>query len=145
MREGAGAGVLAKPIEREYSLHELLRRPDVNYDTLLTLPGAGIGVDDEKVAEQVETQAKYHGYIERQRDEIGRSEQYETLGLPEDLDYREVRGLAIEVQQKLNQHKPETVGQAARISGITPAAISLLLVHIKRGFRDDVQQAQKRA
>ena len=136
--------VLGKPIEREYSLHELLRRPDVNYAGLLTLPGAGTGVGDAKVAEQVETQAKYHGYIERQRDEIGRNEQYETLGLPEDLDYREVRGLSIEVQQKLNQHKPETVGQAARISGITPAAISLLLVHIKRGFRDG-QPAQKRA
>ena len=137
--------VLGKPIEREYSLHELLRRPDVNYASLLTLQGAGAGVSDEKVAEQVETQAKYHGYIERQRDEIGRNEQYETLGLPEDMDYREVRGLSIEVQQKLNQHKPETVGQAARISGITPAAISLLLVHIKRGFRDDSQPAQKRA
>ncbi|MDH4286891.1 MAG: tRNA uridine-5-carboxymethylaminomethyl(34) synthesis enzyme MnmG, partial [Gallionella sp.] len=137
--------VLGKPIEREYSLLELLRRPDVNYASLLTLPGAGAGVDDEKVAEQVETQAKYLGYIERQRDEIGRNEQYETLGLPEDLDYREVRGLSIEVQQKLNKHKPETVGQAARISGITPAAISLLLVHIKRGFRDDSQPEQKRA
>jgi tRNA uridine 5-carboxymethylaminomethyl modification enzyme len=136
--------VLGKPIEREYSLHELLRRPDVNYASLLTLPGAGTGVSDEKVAEQVETQAKYHGYIERQRDEIGRNEQYETLGLPEDMDYRKVRGLSIEVQQKLNQHKPETVGQATRISGITPAAISLLLVHIKRGFRDDRQQNQKR-
>ena len=134
--------VLGKLIEREYSLHELLRRPDVNYTSLLTLPGAGAGVGDEKVAEQVETQAKYHGYIERQRDEIGRNEQYETLGLPEDLDYCEVRGLSIEVQQKLNQHKPETVGQAARISGITPAAISLLLVHIKRGFRND-RQTQK--
>jgi len=137
--------VLGKPIEREYSLHELLRRPDVNYASLLTLPGAGVGVVDAKVAEQVETQAKYHGYIERQRDEIGRNEQYETLGLPDDLDYREVRGLSIEVQQKLNQHKPETVGQAARISGVTPAAISLLLVHIKRGFRDDRQPDQKRA
>ena len=137
--------VLGKPIEREHSLHELLRRPDVNYAGLLTLPGAGAGVDDAKVAEQVETQAKYHGYIERQRDEIGRNEQYETLGLPEDLDYREVRGLSIEVQQKLNQHKPETVGQAARISGVTPAAISLLLVHIKRGFRKGPQPVQKRA
>ena len=136
--------VLGKPIEREYSLHELLRRPDVTYARLLTLPGAGTGVDDEKVAEQVETQAKYHGYIERQHDEIGRNEQYETLGLPEGLDYGGVRGLSIEAQQKLNQHKPETVGQAARISGVTPAAISLLLVHIKRGFRDD-PTAQKRA
>jgi len=136
--------VLGKPIEREYALLELLRRPDVSYTSLLTLPGAGVGVGDEKVAEQVETQAKYHGYIERQRDEIGRSEQYETLGLPNELDYREVRGLSIEVQQKLNQHKPETIAQASRISGITPAAISLLLVHLKRGFRD-LKPTQKRA
>jgi tRNA uridine 5-carboxymethylaminomethyl modification enzyme len=127
--------VLGKAIEREYSLHDLLLRPDVSYANLMSLTGAGIGVADEKVAEQVEIQAKYHGYIERQREEVGNSQQYETLGLPNDLDYREVRGLSIEVQQKLNQHKPETVGQAGRISGITPAAISLLLVHLKRGFR----------
>jgi tRNA uridine 5-carboxymethylaminomethyl modification enzyme len=136
--------VLGKPIEREYALLELLRRPDVNYADLLTLPGAGEGVDDEKVAEQVETQAKYHGYIERQHEEIGRNEQYESLGLPCELDYREVRGLSIEVQQKLNQHKPETIAQAARISGVTPAAISLLLVHLKRGFRA-TEPKQKRA
>ena len=136
--------VLGKPVEREYALLELLRRPDVSYASLLTLPGAGAGVDDAKVAEQVETQAKYHGYIERQHDEIDRNGQYETLGLPDVLDYREVRGLSIEVQQKLNQHKPETIGQAARISGITPAAISLLLVHLKRGFRDE-PKTQKRA
>jgi tRNA uridine 5-carboxymethylaminomethyl modification enzyme len=108
----------------------------------LTLPGAGEGVADEKGAEQVEIQAKYHGYIERQREEIERNEQYEILGLPDNLDYREVRGLSIEVQQKLNRHKPETIGQAARISGITPAAISLLLVHLKRGFQDG-RQTQK--
>jgi len=128
--------VLGKNIEREYSLYELLRRPDVNYASLLTLTGADAGVADPKVAEQVEIQAKYHGYIERQNQEIERNEQNETLDLPDNLDYREVRGLSIEVQQKLNQYKPETVGQAARISGITPAAISLLLVHLKRGFRD---------
>ena len=135
---------LGKPIEREYPLYELLRRPDVSYTSLLTLPGAGTGVADKKVAEQVETQAKYHGYIERQRDEIGRNEHYETLGLPSVFDYREVRGLSIEVQQKLNQHKPETIGQATRISGITPAAISLLLVHMKRGL-DKTLPAQKQA
>ncbi|MDO9011880.1 MAG: tRNA uridine-5-carboxymethylaminomethyl(34) synthesis enzyme MnmG [Gallionella sp.] len=128
--------VLGKNIEREYSLYELLRRPDVNYASLLTLTGGGVGVADPKVAEQVEIQAKYHGYIERQNQEIDRNEQNEALHLPDNLDYREVRGLSIEVQQKLNQYKPETVGQAARISGITPAAISLLLVHLKRGFRD---------
>ncbi len=134
--------VLGKAIEREYSLHDLLLRPDVSYANLMSLMGAGIGVADEKVAEQVEIQAKYHGYIERQREEVGNSQQFETLGLPSDLDYREVRGLSIEVQQKLNQHKPETVGQAGRISGITPAAISLLLVHLKRGFRND-EKVQK--
>ncbi|MFA6970182.1 MAG: tRNA uridine-5-carboxymethylaminomethyl(34) synthesis enzyme MnmG [Gallionella sp.] len=128
--------VLGKNIEREYSLYDLLLRPDVNYASLMTLPGAGTAVEDEKVSEQVEIQAKYQGYIDRQHAEIKSGEQNELLRLPEDLDYRVVRGLSIEVQQKLNQHKPESVGQAARISGITPAAISLLLVHLKRGFRD---------
>jgi tRNA uridine 5-carboxymethylaminomethyl modification enzyme len=84
------------------------------------------------VAEQVEIQAKYQGYIERQREEIARSEHYENLRLPEGVDYREVRGLSVEAQQKLNQHRPETLGQASRISGITPAAISVLLVYLKR-------------
>ena len=128
--------VLGKNIEREYSLYELLLRPDVSYDNLMTLTGAGIGIADRKAAEQVEIQAKYQGYIDRQNLEISSNEQNEAQRLPIDLDYREVRGLSIEVQQKLNQFKPETIGQAARISGITPAAISLLLVHLKRGFRD---------
>jgi len=127
--------VLGKNIEREYALHELLRRPDVSYADLMKLPGAGEPVADGKVAEQVEIQAKYHGYIERQRDEIARNEHYENMALPEVMDYRTVHGLSIEVQQKLNQHMPETIGQAARISGMTPAAVSLLLVHLKRGFQ----------
>ncbi|SEL58037.1 tRNA uridine-5-carboxymethylaminomethyl(34) synthesis enzyme MnmG [Nitrosovibrio tenuis] len=126
--------VLGKIIERDYSLYELLRRPDVFYKSLMTLPGAGEAVTDPLVAEQVEIQAKYHGYIERQRDEVARNARYEEIRLPQNLDYRTVRGLSSEVQQKLNQFKPETAGQAARISGITPAAISLLLVHVKRGF-----------
>lgn len=127
--------VLGKSIEREYTLYELLRRPDVSYINLMTLPGLGEQVGDEKVAEQVEIGAKYHGYIERQQDEIARQGHYENLALPATMDYRTVHGLSIEAQQKLNQHMPETVGQAARISGMTPAAISLLLVHLKRGFQ----------
>ena len=126
--------VLGKGIEREYTLHELLRRPDVDYAGLMTLPCAGEGVTDSQVSEQVEIQAKYQGYITRQQDEISRQENYENTLLPEKMDYRVVRGLSIEAQQKLNLHQPETMGQAARISGITPAAISLLLVHLKRGF-----------
>ncbi|WON75281.1 tRNA uridine-5-carboxymethylaminomethyl(34) synthesis enzyme MnmG [Nitrosospira sp. Is2] len=135
--------VLGRTIEREYLLHELLRRPGVSYESLMTLPGAGEPVVDPMVAEQVEIQAKYHGYIERQKDEVARNAQYENLRLPQDLDYRTVNGLSSEVQQKLNQHKPETAGQASRISGITPAAISLLLVHVKRGFAGHT--AKKRA
>ncbi|MBI4937989.1 MAG: tRNA uridine-5-carboxymethylaminomethyl(34) synthesis enzyme MnmG [Nitrosomonadales bacterium] len=133
--------VLGKGVEREYSLYELLRRPGVGYADLMKLPGAGEPAADDKVAEQVEIQAKYHGYIERQRDEIARNEHYENMKLPAEIDYRTVRGLSVEVQQKLNRHMPETVGQAARISGITPAAISLLLVHLKRGFRSSTEAA----
>ncbi|OGA23128.1 MAG: tRNA uridine-5-carboxymethylaminomethyl(34) synthesis enzyme MnmG [Betaproteobacteria bacterium RIFCSPLOWO2_02_FULL_67_26] len=126
------ATVFSPPPEREHSLTELLRRPDVGYAQLMMLPGAGPGVADSQVAEQVEIQAKYQGYIERQSEEIARYEHYENLRLPEGVDYREVRGLSVEAQQKLNQHRPETLGQASRISGITPAAISVLLVHLKR-------------
>ncbi len=126
--------VLGKPLEREYSLHELLRRPEVTYAGLMTLPQGDDFVANTLVAEQVEIQAKYQGYIERQKAEVARHMHHEETCLPQDLDYRSVRGLSSEVQQKLNQHKPETVGQAARISGMTPAAVSLLLVHIKRGF-----------
>jgi len=126
--------VLGKDIEREYALTDLLRRPDVRYAGVMSLPGAGVAVTDPAVAEQVEIQIKYDGYITRQYDEVARRAQYEATPLPCDLDYREVRGLSKEVQQKLNQFKPETIGQASRISGITPAAISLLLVHLKRGF-----------
>jgi len=124
--------LIGKTIEREYSLSDLLSRPEVSYDTLMQLPGAGPGVADEQVAEQVEIQAKYRGYIERQRTEIEHRAQQDELRLPADLDYAQVRGLSIEVQQKLNRAKPETLGQASRISGVTPAAISVLLVYLKR-------------
>ena len=126
--------VLGKAIEREYTLTELLRRPDVTYASLMTLPGSGESVANIQVAEQIEIQAKYHGYIQRQQEEVSRQANYENTLLPQDIDYAVVKGLSNEVQQKLNQHKPETIGQASRISGITPAAISLLLVHLKRGF-----------
>ncbi len=125
--------VLGKEIEREYSLYELLRRPDVTYKNLMTLGNNNEDVCDKEISEQVEIQAKYQGYIERQHEEIARQLENETLKLPEALNYSEVRGLSTEVRQKLNQHRPETMGQAARISGITPAALSLLLVHMKRG------------
>ncbi|MDX8380328.1 MAG: tRNA uridine-5-carboxymethylaminomethyl(34) synthesis enzyme MnmG [Gallionella sp.] len=128
--------VLGKNIEREYSLHDLLLRPNVSYANLMTLKGAGDVVSDTKVSEQVEIQAKYKGYIDRQNLEIKNSEQNEALRLPVNINYKLVRGLSIEAQQKLNQFQPETLAQATRISGITPATISLLLVHLKRGFRD---------
>ena len=125
--------VLGQPIDREYALTDLLRRPKVTYASLLTLPGSGLPVADPQVALQVEIATKYAGYIDRQHDEIARHLAMESAQLPGSLDYRNVRGLSAEAQQKLNLHKPETIGQAARISGITPAAISLLLVHLKSG------------
>jgi tRNA uridine 5-carboxymethylaminomethyl modification enzyme len=98
----------------------------------MTLPTSGGGVNEDPVVEQVEIQAKYHGYIERQKDEVARRTREEDLMLPENLDYLAVRGLSKEVQQRLERVRPGTLGQAARISGVTPAAISLLLVHLKR-------------
>lgn len=127
--------IFGKPLEHEYSLFELLRRPEVSYDALLTLNNDAPGEIDPAVREQVEIAAKYQGYIDRQADEVARSRGQENTKLPADLDYREIHGLPIEAQQKLNAQKPETIGQASRISGITPAAISLLLVYLKRKSR----------
>ena len=124
--------VFGKPLERDQTLLDLLKRPDVSYHSLLSIPYTGLAVDDPIAAAQVEIQAKYAGYISRQQEEVERRVEQDSLALPADLDYRNVRGLSIEAQQKLNQHKPQTIGQASRISGITPAAISLLLVHLKR-------------
>jgi len=126
-------GVLGQRIEREYALTDLLRRPGVSYDALMTLPGAGPAVPDKDVAAQVEVSVKYAGYIDRQHEEVARQLAQDGLSIPAALDYLEVRGLSNEVRQKLIAVKPETIGQAARISGVTPAAISLLLVHLKRG------------
>jgi tRNA uridine 5-carboxymethylaminomethyl modification enzyme len=127
--------IFGKALEHEYSLFELLRRPEVSYDQVLSLGEFGLGEIELAVREQVEIAAKYQGYIDRQVEEVARSRGQENTKLPADLDYREIHGLPIEAQQKLNAYKPETIGQASRISGITPAAISLLLVYIKRKSR----------
>jgi tRNA uridine 5-carboxymethylaminomethyl modification enzyme len=121
---------------QKQSLIELLRRPEVNYASLVAEPPVS-----PEVAAQVEIQAKYEGYIERQKREVERRREFDSLSLPTEFDYRQVHGLSVEAQQKLNQYKPETVGQASRISGITPAAISLLLVHLKRGLQPSKKTA----
>ena len=129
--------VFGQKLSREANLHDLLRRPNLDYAALMTLPDAQPETTlADSVVEQVEIQVKYQGYIDRQNEEIDSRRDIETLKLPEDIDYSKVKGLSVEVQQKLNQHKPETVGQASRISGVTPAAVALLMVHLKRGFKD---------
>ena len=130
--------VLGKGIEREYALTDLLRRPNVSYDTLMTLQATdGRRFDNPElpteIAEQVEIQVKYAGYIDRQAKEVERHEHFENLKMPTDIDYMSVAALSFEVRQKLNKHRPETLGQASRIAGVTPAAISLLLIHLKKG------------
>jgi tRNA uridine 5-carboxymethylaminomethyl modification enzyme len=130
--------VIGQAIEREYSLADLLRRPGVEYDKLMSMAGiegqelAGPGVVDAAVREQVEIQLKYAGYIDRQAKEVERHDHYENLKLPEGFNYLDIPALSIEVRQKLDKQRPETLGQASRISGVTPAAISLLLVHLKK-------------
>lgn len=130
--------VVGQALEREYNLADLLRRPGVQYDTLMTMTGmegqplAGPGEQDPAVKEQIEIQLKYAGYINRQAREVERHDHYENLKLPENLNYLEIQALSIEVRQKLDKQRPETLGQASRISGVTPAAISLLLVHLKK-------------
>jgi tRNA uridine 5-carboxymethylaminomethyl modification enzyme len=140
--------LVGKALEREYNLQDLLRRPTVSYDTLsevaaIARPEAGISRQAltrelganlaDAVVEQVEISVKYAGYISKQQDDVARASAYEHLKLPEDLDYSLVTALSFEARQKLNKHRPETLGQASRISGITPAAISLLLIHLRKG------------
>ena len=122
---------LEKPLTRNYKAAELLRRPEIDYAALIEIIGEGEGVTD-KVAEQVEIQAKYSGYLDRQQDEIDKAKRHQQTSIPNVLDYTNVRGLSAEAQQKLSDHRPETIGQAGRIPGITPAAISLLMVHLKK-------------
>ena len=126
--------VLGQEIEREYSLFDLLRRPKTTYAGLMSLEIGESPLLDRAVTEQVEIAAKYQGYIDRQQEEVAKNRTLEDTRLPADIDYTRLRGLSNEVQLKLNLHKPETIGQAARIQGVTPAAVSLLLVHVKRGF-----------
>ncbi|MCB1939090.1 MAG: tRNA uridine-5-carboxymethylaminomethyl(34) synthesis enzyme MnmG [Rhodocyclaceae bacterium] len=129
----AAERVVGKALEREYSFFDLLRRPGVGYAALMSLPGAPeVPEADPSVVEQLEIAAQYQGYITRQQEEVARAAQAESTALPLDLDYAQVRGLSKEVQQKLAEHRPQTIGQAGRIQGVTPAAISLLLVHLKR-------------
>lgn len=128
--------VLGKAIEHEYNLADLLRRPDVNYQTLMSLDGgkysAATALNETEI-EQIEISAKYSGYIERQHDEVERAAHFENLRMPPDFDYSQVKALSFEVRQKLDKHRPETLGLASRISGVTPAAISLLMIHLRKG------------
>jgi len=133
--------VLGKAIEHEYSLAELLRRPEVSYGELMAMDGGRFASSDikvldivsrETVIEQIDIAAKYSGYIDRQNEEVARAAHYENMALPPDFDYLSIPALSVEVRQKLAKHQPETLGQASRISGVTPAAISLLLVHMRR-------------
>ncbi|QGW80111.1 tRNA uridine-5-carboxymethylaminomethyl(34) synthesis enzyme MnmG [Variovorax paradoxus] len=128
--------VLGKAIEHEYNLADLLRRPDVSYQTLMSLDGgkySAASALSETEIEQIEISAKYSGYIERQHDEVERAAHFENLRLPADFDYSQVKALSFEVRQKLDKHRPETLGLASRISGVTPAAISLLMIHLRKG------------
>jgi tRNA uridine 5-carboxymethylaminomethyl modification enzyme len=139
---------VGKALEHEYSLADLLRRPGVGFDEVSELErvARGEGVvsretrrrewgerEADALIEQVEISLKYAGYIDKQQDDVQRAAQLEHLPLPADLDYAAVKALSFEVRQKLSRHRPATLGQASRISGVTPAAVSLLLVHLKKG------------
>lgn len=130
--------VLGVAVSRETSALDLMRRPELGYAALMRVPALGPGVDDAQVAEQVEIGIKYAGYVERQREEIARQQRHEETAIPAAFDYAAVRGLSAEVQQKLERVRPLTIGQAQRIPGMTPAAISLLLVHLERLRRSRV-------
>ncbi len=129
---GQAERLIGDELRKEARALDLLARPQASYASVTQLPGVGPGVADARVAEQVEIQAKYAGYIDRQKDEIDRARHNEALTLPEGIDYGNVRGLSSEVREKLARHRPATLGQAGRIPGVTPAAVSLLLVHLKK-------------
>lgn len=123
---------LEKPLTREYRLLELLRRPELNYENLMSHTKFGPGIDDHEAAQQIEIQVKYAGYIDRQEDEIAKHIKQEVIKIPESVNYAEINGLSNEVRQKLTAARPSTVGMASRLPGMTPAAVSLLLVHLKK-------------
>ncbi|MFN8850833.1 MAG: tRNA uridine-5-carboxymethylaminomethyl(34) synthesis enzyme MnmG, partial [Inhella sp.] len=140
--------LIGKALEREYNLADLLRRPGVSFDAVaeagrIGKPGFDVSRETlraefgpelaDAVIEQLEIQTKYAGYIGKQQDDVARASAFEHLKLPAELDYAQVTALSFEARQKLAQHRPETLGQASRISGITPAAISLLLIHLRKG------------
>ncbi len=132
--------ITGKPLAREYSLMDLLKRPELGYADVAAAKGEP--VSDETVAEQVQIQAKYQGYIDRQQHEIDKLKRHESMALPTDLDYSRVEGLSHEIRQKLAEARPETLAQAGRISGVTPAAVSILLIHLKkRRLLDDREVA----
>ncbi|OUT78043.1 MAG: tRNA uridine-5-carboxymethylaminomethyl(34) synthesis enzyme MnmG [Betaproteobacteria bacterium TMED22] len=124
--------VFGKSLDHEYSVIQLLKRPEVNYGALMSLNGVGPGVEDHVVAEQVEIQSKYQGYISRQKEEVTKMASLEGIKIPKDFDYENVPGLSSEVKQKLTSNRPVTLGHASRISGITPAAVGILSVYLKR-------------
>ncbi|MFN8771311.1 MAG: tRNA uridine-5-carboxymethylaminomethyl(34) synthesis enzyme MnmG [Neisseriaceae bacterium] len=127
--------VFGKQLDREYSLHDLLKRPEVSYLDLTKLPKFGDAVfEDDRIHQQIEVQIKYEGYIARQQEEVGKQAYLDDIKLPVNIDYSQISGLSAEVVQKLVKFQPENLGQASRISGVTPAAISLLLVYSKKGF-----------
>jgi tRNA uridine 5-carboxymethylaminomethyl modification enzyme len=132
------ADTLGVQVSRETNVLDLIKRPELDYAKLMAVPSIGPGVDDAQVAEQVEIGVKYAGYLDRQRDEIERQQRNESTPIPSGFDFASVRGLSAEVQQKLERVQPETIGQAQRIPGMTPAAISLLLVHLERARRSRV-------
>ena len=135
------AVLLGQPLRKDQRLVDLLKRPELDYKALMGLPTAGPGVNDERVIEQLENSALYSGYIERQQGEVLRNQKQESTPIPKGFDYQQINGLSNEVTQKLAEATPSTVGQAARISGVTPAAISLLLVYLKRVASPSAQSA----
>ena len=124
--------ILEKPLQQDTKASEVLKRPEINYQSLQALTDLNLPLVSDSIAKQVEIQNKYQGYIDRQIWDVARMQKYESTALPQSMDYAHVSGLSAEVVQKLNQVQPLTLGHARRISGITPAALSLLLVHLKK-------------